>query len=560
MDERQLELSEDAVARNGSKDGADADDRAVPSTGKEPGWMGRMKSSRASSDDLRTSDVPEKATPGSPPRSGGGSEAPPDSEHRLHPEVERLREEARRLARADAQQGIPAPGASGPTQSELELKDRCIGFFEFWHAREKRRLSEEIGEREERISGTLGAVEMKIDRFQRMINELLRLKARHEIRKREVNAELGEEGRTRGRGIPTGIYVGALAFLGLVEFFANAPVFSSLLPRDPLTESQIRLFSETATGWFAGLERVGAHILFRPDAALLAAGVITFLCVLAHFFGHSLRDLVMQGERKERRQTVHSRSVKENVVPMVLSAMGLLLTLGVLYEARLQLGEVGEERYVTDMTQVEELRRQAGWLRVDGEILQANQLSDQAEDMEAAATELRAYSGSMARMNLPIMLLNLTLVLCAISAAYFHRRDAIREQFNEAPFEDERRAFIHEGERYASETAGLLPEVVKDLRALKTLASHGAVDEWRSMVRQLESVFATYRAENRRARNLDSESTQDVSSPVRLDVDVKLDQGLTLRDPEDYERERTELASRFRELRTRFNDEATASW
>jgi hypothetical protein len=93
----------------------------------------------------------------------------------------------------------------------------------------------------------------------------------------------------------------------MVEFFANAPVFSALLPRDLLTERQIQLLTETSTGWLAGLERVLAHIVFRPDAALLAAGVITFLCVLAHFFGHSLRDVMMQGDRNSQAHTVHSR-------------------------------------------------------------------------------------------------------------------------------------------------------------------------------------------------------------------------------------------------------------
>ncbi len=476
------------------------------------------------------------------------------------PEVERLRDEARRSARADAANGVLATSGRGPSDSELELKKRCIASYERWQSRERRKLSEEIGEHEERIADTLGRAEMGIDRFQRLVNELIRLKARFQIRRRDVTQELNSEGEERGRGISTRIYVGALLFLGLVEFFANAPVFSSLLPRDPLTESQIRLLTETATGWFAGMERVGAHIIFRPDAALLAAGVITFLCVLAHFFGHSLRDLVMQGERTERRHTVHSRSVKENVVPMVLSAVGLILTLGVLYEARTQLGQVGQERYTNDMGQVEELRRQAGWLRVDGEILQANQLTNQADDMEGAANELREYALSMARMNFPILLLNLTLVLCAVSAAYFHRRDAIREQFNDTPFEDERTVFVEQGEECAQDASQLLSDVVKDLRAFKTLALRGLEDESRAMLHQLESVFATYRAEVGRAKGMDSHSNPSISTPMTLDVVPASQERLTLREPGDYEGERVELAARFREVRAQFNQEATAAW
>jgi hypothetical protein len=476
--------------------------------------------------------------------------------------VESLREEARAIARADAESGVPGPESPGPTQSELEIKDRCIAFFERWYSREKGRLNNEVTKREEAISDKLGKVELGIDRFQRTINELIRLKARFSLRRQQVTEELNSEGQEREQGIPTRVYLGALVFLGLVEFFANAPVFSTLLPRDPLTERQISLLTEMSQGWWSGLERVGAHIIFRPDAALLAAGVITFLCVLAHFFGHSLRDLVMQGEREERRHTVHGRSVMENIVPIVLSAVGLVLVLGVLFEARRQLGEVGEERYVYDMSQVVEMRREAGFFRVDGEILQANELTNRAEDMEIAASELREYSQSMARMNFPILLLNLTLVLCAISAAYFHRRDARREQFNETPFEDDRRAFVLAGEQSAQLTAELLSDVVKDIRGLKSLTLQGAAEDWRSVVHHLESVFATYRAENGRVRRMDTQAIAAFRTPIKLGIQPELNgaEKLTIRDPEDYERERAQLASRFQELRAQFNEEATSSW
>ncbi len=476
--------------------------------------------------------------------------------------VDRLREEARRIARADGESNVPDPRAAGPTESELELKDRCIAFFERWYSRERRQVNEEVAESEHVITEKLGRIEMGIDRFERVINELIRLKARFGIRRSEVTEELREEGQERTRAIPTRIYVSALVFLGLVEFFANAPVFNALLPRDVLSERQIQLLTEVSTGWFAGIERVVAHIIFRPDAALLAAGVITFLCVLAHFFGHSLRDLVMQGERNDRRQTVQSRSVKENVVPIVLSAIGLVLTLGVLYEARVQLGEVGEERYQFDMEQVAELRRQADWLRVDGEILQANELTNRAEDTESAATELREYSLSMARMNFPVLLLNLTLVLCAISVAYFHRRDARTEHFNETPFEDNRRALVARGEECAQDTSHLLADIVRDIRTLKTLTLKGPVDEWRSVVHQLESVFASYRAENGRVRKIDPHEVVAFQKPIKLEVELEPHdpESLTIRDPEDYARERTELAGRFQKLRGQFNEEATSTW
>jgi hypothetical protein len=421
---------------------------------------------------------------------------------------------------------------------------------------------EEVATHEERIAESLSQGALGVDRLQRLTNDMIRLKARYEVRKHQVTSELAQGSRTRDRGLSTPIYVGALIFLGSVEFFANAPVFSALLPRDPLTERQIRLLTETSAGWMAGFERVIAHIVFRPDAALLAAGVITFLCVLAHFFGHSLRDLMMQGQGNSDSHTVQSRSAKENVVPLVLSVIGLVLTLGVLYEARVQLGEVGMERFTNDMAQVEELRRDAGWLRGDGDLLGANDLTDRAIDMEEAADELREYSQSMARMNLPILLLNLTLVLCAISAAYFHRRDGRTERFNEMPFEDDRRVLLEKGEAVAKETSPLLSRALRDTRALQS-ALHGlGANEWRSALHQLESIFATYRAENGRARKIDPHTIAAFRTPMRFEPGeiASLNGSLTVREPADYERERAALAQRFDDLRTRFNEEASSSW
>jgi hypothetical protein len=472
-----------------------------------------------------------------------------------------LRAEARHAAHIDGEQGIPSRHDTHPPASELELRERCRAHFDRWLHERKRETLEEVSAAEEQAAEKLGRISLGIDRFQRITNEMIRLKARYSVRRDEVTEELASEGRHRPRGIPTKVYAVALLFLGLVEFFANAPVFSALLPRDPLTERQIRVLTEMSEGWFAGAERVLAQLVFRPDAALLAAGVITFLCVLAHFFGSSLRELVMQREVKDRRYTVQGRSALENAVPLVLTAIGLILVLGVLYQSRIDLGEVGEERYAQDIAQVEELRREAGWLRVDGELLAANELTNRADDLQEAAVELREYSYSMARMSFPILLLNLTLVLCAISAAYFHRRDARREHFNETPFEEDRRHQIETAEEVASDTSRLLAEVGRDIRKLKSLTAMGPGDGWRSVAHQLEAVITLYRVENGRAQGVEARSLPAFAGSPGLDLNPQ-DSGMDLvtRAPEDYEAERAALARRFEEVRERFNEESAASW
>lgn len=558
---------EQMEARSAEHTASDVDIGAAPTTPEAPGELPLEAPGEAERPEIAAetelSKAPAEIVDSAAPLQlvqPAEATARPDSRPRnpWADQVESLRSEALFMARDDADAGMPGPDAER-SESENVLRERCAAVFERWRTDERQTLDDRASEQEQTISDGLGKASLGIDRFERLTNELVRLKARLTIRKEEVTTEL-EEGRTgRQRGLPTKVYLVAIAFLGLVEFFANSPVFSALLPRDPLTERQIRLVAETSEGWMAGIERVFAHLVLRPDAALLAAGVVTFLCVLAHFFGHSLRELVMHGDRQSRRDTHSTRTPVENVVPMVLSGLGLLLVLGVLYEARMTLGQVGTEQYDQDMEVVVELRRNASWLRVDGNLLEANEQENRAADMEAAALELREYSGAMSRLSFPILLLNATLVLCAISAAYFHRRDSRREQFNESPFENERRAFIEAAEETALEVSNHLAGLTRSIQSLKSLVRVSLKNDAAELGHQLESVVATYRAENGRIRGIDPRALPAFAKPARLDLAVSDEGGVeALRAPGDYEEERQLLRVRFEEVRTRFNREAIA--
>jgi hypothetical protein len=290
--------------------------------------------------------TPRTITPAAPPPAVPG---PLGTETSVLEELEevgigRLRDDAIRYGRADADAGVPGVDSEGQPESERDLVERCRGFYDRWKATERRHRNAQVAEREQAISEKLGLGGLAVDKYERLTNELLRLKARLSVRRQEVASELDSIDDGPTRGLSTRVYAAAIGFLGVVEFFANAPVFTALLPRDPLTERQIRLVAETSEGWMAGAQRVFAHLILRPDAALLAAGVVTFLCVLAHFFGHSLRAAVQQRDQEERHH-VSGRTQIENIIPMILSGVGLILVLGVLYEARVTLGEVGEQQY-----------------------------------------------------------------------------------------------------------------------------------------------------------------------------------------------------------------------
>ena len=486
--------------------------------------------------------------------------------------IGRLRTAALEMARRDAEAGLPALDADGRSESEQELRDRSHALFRDWVARQKDRLNALVSETEGRITEASGEVALNIDRFDRVTTELFRLKKRQEVNRSlvestldrqaiaqgETDALVAEDDRSESRAFKTHWYALAIGFLGVVEFLANAPVFGALLPRDPLTEQQIRFVAETSEGWAAGFQRVMSQFILRPDAALLAAGVVTFLCVLAHFFGHSLRRLLMHRSEAQSGETVRNRSASEYVVPMVLSGLGLALVLGVLFEARVTLGEVATDRFAQDSSKIEELRRTASWLRVDGNLVAANEQANRADDLEALAKEQREYAASMSGLSFPIFLLNTTLVLVAISAAYFHLRDPRRDRFNELPWERQRRELVDLGDSVQQRIVDGQGQLVRRIGELKSLLTEKPLKEAPAMAHQLEATIVAYRAENGRLRGLDPREIPAFVEPVRLELEVdEQAPHLQMRDAAGYEEDRRELVKRFEEIRGRFTREAT---
>jgi len=485
--------------------------------------------------------------------------------------VARLRSSALDMARRDAEAGLPALDSDGRAESEQELRDRCASLFEDWAARQRDRLNGFVSDKEGRITETMGAAALDVDRFERITTELFRLKKRQEVNRTLIestlnraesdsNEEAVEDEQEEGgsRGFKTHWYALAISFLGIVEFLANSPVFGALLPRDPLTEQQIRFVAETSEGWFAGATRVASQFVLRPDAALLAAGVVTFLCVLAHFFGHSLRKLLIHTSSARAGETVGSRSAAEFVVPMVLSGIGLVLVLGVLFQARVTLGDVAVQRFAQDSAKVEELRRNASWLRVDGNLVAANEQANRADDLEALAKEQREYAMSMSGLSFPIFLLNTTLMLVAISAAYFHMRDPRRERFNELPWELQRRQLVDLGDAVQERIAESQGRLVRLIGELKSLLHEKPLKEAPALAHQLEATVVAYRAENGRLRGLDPREIPAFAEPVKLQLVVeKQEAPLLMREPGEYEQERRALVERFEEVRARFTREAT---
>jgi len=164
----------------------------------------------------------------------------------------------------------------------------------------------------------------------------------------------------------------------------------------------------------------------------------------------------------------------------------------------------------------------------------------------------------MSGLSFPIFLLNTTLVLVAISAAYFHLRDPRRDRFNELPWERQRRELVDLGDSVQQRIVDGQGQLVRRIGELKSLLTEKPLKEAPAMAHQLEATIVAYRAENGRLRGLDPREIPAFVEPVRLELEVdEQAPHLQMRDAAGYEEDRRELVERFEGIRGRFTREAT---
>jgi hypothetical protein len=167
----------------------------------------------------------------------------------------------------------------------------------------------------------------------------------------------------------------------------------------------------------------------------------------------------------------------------------------------------------------------------------------------------------MSGLSFPIFLLNTTLVLVAISAAYFHMRDPRKDRFNELPWERQRRELVTYGDGVQERLSSGMGRLVKSIGEYQGMLTERPLKSAPALGHQLEATVVAYRAENGRLRGLDPREIPAFQESVDLGlkVDSRHAADMRVQAPDYYAAERLRLAERFEKVRAKFTEEAT-SW
>jgi len=316
------------------------------------------------------------------------------------------------------------------------------------------------------------------------------------------------------------LYFVLLLALSAIEWIANVPIFSELLPEEPGTRLiWKKLVADTQQmGAGGGFHRVLEKMELYPDVAIFAFGVVIFVMVLAHFAGEGWRAWVVFNPSEEPllTPTLQARR-RQAVTPIVAGLIGIVLAILFLFGSRARLQTAATEGYNEAQRHVNSLKAELEQINSAGKQLSDVQRQlDLEQQLEAAQSRLKDwearshYARDIGMMNFPILILNVVLALTAMTASYCVASPKIIEGKLIDPIIPELK----------SKLGTLRLDVINQRQLLRTLdaqiqtaisrsrylAGTRPLAEWRAKARRLNAVVTLFRAENARFRGVDPES------------------------------------------------------
>lgn len=464
-------------------------------------------------------------------------------------EVAMIEKEARRDAEYLAERSLPRLDiqAVGPHEMEHTIAARCTQVFREWLERSRNKLQDAIEASTRAIGRRVAELEAHYGHWHQLRSEQVLLTEQADAA-RDARAK-----RDTTFGYPSflgkAIYVPLLFLLVMIDFVANVPVFSDLLPPDASAAEALKMLgarSETM-GLAGGVYRVLARTVMYPDASLLALGVIMFLVFLGHVAGDATRTLasLRESETPDARLGVR-RHRRQFWIPAVVSGVGIVFVLFVLFQARTRILSVAETHYAADSSQV--VQAQARLDTANAELHAGNDMARLSE-VDKRNTELgeqqnllkdqaahRDYARAIHGMNWPILFLNMTLLIVAALAAYLHKGETRNGGTNLDSTEADLRARAERARQEAAAIRLRLGLVGADIeaefgRVRQLLAAH-PFQEAAGKQERLSRAIPMFRAENARFRGLDPQNVPAFRFPRTLDF-PDVDTAEAAREPRD---------------------------
>jgi hypothetical protein len=318
-----------------------------------------------------------------------------------------------------------------------------------------------------------------------------------------------------------------IPILIVVDWVANVPIFTELLPKDQGSEEAWRaLVARTENmGLWGGVYRVFARTLHNIDASLLALGVIIFLVWLAHVFGESLRRILAHTEEEVPTAAVMIRAHRRQAMaPAVFSLIGLVAVLGVLWLGRERLESTTASRLADTESRLEATSEELDQARAETDFEEIARLEQELAGLRTLRTqraERADYAIVISRMNTPILLLNFVLAISAAMAGYLATGDKLRGVLTNpraAALSRRLEALRAEITHRSNELNRLGTGITRELQHIDYLLKSRPLSGWQAKEQRLRAVVPRFRSENARARGIDTSNVAAFRRPAAMEL------------------------------------------
>lgn len=427
-----------------------------------------------------------------------------------------------------AKAGIPRQDA--PLERELPiettLKARALEIFQEWIARVKRKVQDSV-------QAACAEAGDKVVQFRHVFGQLERSTVEIETTESSIDDReeaLRNQQKTFGASalMNRRLYFLLLGCLVLIDWVANVPIFTELLPAEYGSREIWRqlAFNAEKTGALGGVRMLGERLLFHLDVSIFALGVVVFLMVMAHFAGEAVRryfvfnpadePLLAPTLKANRRQTY---------LPMCLAFAGILLAVSFLYGSRSRLVQATSTGLAHSQQEVDEAAKRVSEAKSSQTDL--SRLPELEQQLNAAKgkrddwRERDGFANDIGMMNTPILLLNIVLALTALTAAYCAAEPKVTEGRVVDPVIPELKSRLASlrldvvNQRQSLRT--LDAEIQTSLSRAKYLAGTRPLAEWEAKAERLNSVVPQFRWGNACARGVDPESIIAFKQPSLID-------------------------------------------
>lgn len=442
-------------------------------------------------------------------------------------EVNEIEREADRLASDWADENLPTLTESGAEvlPPEQMLESRCGELWQRWPTRSEVKTQDAIDASAAEISARLGLARGAVLELQ-VTNEQLR---DSEQKIEDIRQQMATNpGPVRYKSYMTPRSATLFAtLLVTVEFIANQPVFRIIWPISAEVDSAMKDYIARAaqSGWSAGIKTAALEVLSYVEGTVLALVVVGLLYVLSKNLGKALRPLYAMRAADYPFASRSIESLHRQKRFLVWSCgIGTVAVLGFLYSSRGSASELVTRRIDSVEKQLRALGAREDSLLIQGEMpsesddLRKGTLQATISQLE----EVQFFADTIESNNNGILILNISLVCCALIVGYMSDEHDISDTMGEHPDmprlkekcvtlrESTLRRSVEARDQIAR--GELASQRLQSLLRARPLATNEAKR------RRLESIIPRWRSTNARIRGLHPESIASFRRATVLDL------------------------------------------